>query len=57
VAAEYNAHRPTYPYELVDRACIDLASEGPVLEVGCGTGQLTRTLVLLEVFRSTGALG
>lgn len=45
LAAEYDAHRPAYPDELVDRACTDFASGDPVLEVGCGTGQLTRSLV------------
>jgi SAM-dependent methyltransferase len=47
VAAEYDRHRPAYPDELVDRAC-RVAEIGPgdhVLELGCGTGQLTRSLV------------
>src|SRR3954449_1201076 len=42
VADDYARERPTYPDELVDAACAGAAS---VLEVGCGTGQLTASLV------------
>jgi ubiquinone/menaquinone biosynthesis C-methylase UbiE len=47
VAAEYDRYRPAYPDVLVDHAC-RLACIGAgdrVLEIGCGTGQLTRSLL------------
>jgi SAM-dependent methyltransferase len=47
VAAEYDRSRWTYPDKLVDRACEvgEIGSGDRVVEVGCGTGQLTRSLV------------
>jgi ubiquinone/menaquinone biosynthesis C-methylase UbiE len=47
IAAEYDRRRPTYPDELVDQACrvAGIASGDHVLEVGCGSGQLTGGLV------------
>lgn len=47
VAEEYDRHRPAYPDVLIDQACetAEIGSEAEVLEVGCGTGQLTRSLL------------
>ncbi len=47
VAGEYDRHRPSYPDALIEQAC-QVAGIGPgdtVLEIGCGTGQLTRSLL------------
>lgn len=47
IAGEYDRHRPAYPDVLIDRACevADLAPGARVMEIGCGTGQLTRSLL------------
>ena len=47
IAVEYDRNRPAYPDAFVDEAC-EVAHIGvgdPVLEIGCGTGQLTRSLL------------
>ena len=47
ISSDYDKHRPGYPTELIDCACkiADLESGDKVLEIGCGSGQLTRSLV------------
>jgi SAM-dependent methyltransferase len=47
VAVEYDRNRPAYPDALLDQAC-EVAGIGDgdrVFEIGCGTGQLTRSLL------------
>ena len=47
IAEDYDRHRPTYPDVLIDEACADAGLDpgAEVLEIGCGTGQLTRSLL------------
>ena len=47
IAAEYDRNRPPYPDPLIEHACqVACIGDGDrVLEIGCGTGQLTRSLL------------
>jgi len=47
VAVEYDRNRPAYPDALIDQACEagGIGDGDRVLEIGCGTGQLTRGLL------------
>ncbi len=47
IAEDYDRFRPSYPNELVDRACSrgGLRPGSQLVEVGCGTGKLTAALV------------
>jgi cyclopropane fatty-acyl-phospholipid synthase-like methyltransferase len=47
IAIDYDRHRPGYPDKLIEYACeiAELEIGDKVLELGCGSGQLTRSLV------------
>ncbi len=47
IAIDYDRHRPSYPDKLIDHACqiAQLETGDKILELGCGSGQLTQALV------------
>jgi len=51
IASDYDRNRPGYPDALVEEACrlARLGSGDPVLEIGCGSGQLTAALLAREL--------
>jgi SAM-dependent methyltransferase len=46
VAALYDEVRPGYPPAIIDAAIARLPAGGSILEIGCGTGQITRPLAM-----------
>ena len=54
VASVYSKARPAYPDALVDDvvSCADLKPNDRIFEVGCGTGQATKSFAS-EAFRSS----
>jgi ubiquinone/menaquinone biosynthesis C-methylase UbiE len=59
VAEDYDAVRPSYPDEIVGFvvATAGIGPGDPVLEIGCGTGQLTRQLASIGVALTAIDLG
>lgn len=51
LAADYDAIRPGYPEKLIENLLLlsDLKKDARILEVGCGTGQATRSLAQHDV--------
>jgi ubiquinone/menaquinone biosynthesis C-methylase UbiE len=51
IADEYDRRRPAYPDELIDQACqvAEIEAGDQVLEIGCGSGQLTRALLARDL--------
>jgi len=59
IAEIYDRVRPTYPPDVVDHLidCTSLSSRSSILEVGCGTGQLTRLLAARRLHITAVELG